>query len=136
MTGGERRSSEDDRHGGFMKGLQAVDAIERDEHEFVQPRRKIIGYARTAPPGMHPDDHPATPLLPAPAETTALAPEDTPEHSPLDDIDNLLRALTYGEMIELAEEMWKARGDGEITLETLPAVLHRWSTTRRNEDVR
>jgi len=46
----------------------------------------------------------------------------------LDYIADLMRALTYGEMMELADAIWAKRGDGEITGESLPAVLHRWST--------
>ena len=46
---------------------------------------------------------------------------------PVDQIAQLTRSLTYGEMIELAAELWKAAGDTEITAKTLPAILHRWA---------
>ena len=46
---------------------------------------------------------------------------------PVDQIAQLTRSLTYGEMIELAAELWKAAGDTEITAKTLPALLHRWA---------
>jgi hypothetical protein len=43
----------------------------------------------------------------------------------------LVQALTYGEMIELAEGMWKVQPDGStVTQENLPALLHRWSKSR------
>lgn len=48
----------------------------------------------------------------------------------LDDIALSLRSLTYGEMIELAGGLWTARDDGDITSDSLPAVLHRWATRR------
>jgi hypothetical protein len=48
--------------------------------------------------------------------------------NPLTEIANLVRALTYGEMIELAGAMWKAKGEAAITAETLPGILHAWAT--------
>jgi hypothetical protein len=53
------------------------------------------------------------------------------DRQPLDEIAMLVRALTYGEMIELAEGMWKVQPDGAaVTQENLPALLHRWSQSR------
>lgn len=53
------------------------------------------------------------------------------DRAPLDEIAMLVRALTYGEMIELAEAMWKVQPEGAVvTQENLPALLHRWSTSR------
>jgi hypothetical protein len=50
---------------------------------------------------------------------------------PLDDIATLIHGLTYGEMIELSEAIWKAQPEGTaITAENLPALLHRWSKSR------
>ena len=47
---------------------------------------------------------------------------------PLDEIATLIQGLTYGEMIDLSEAMWKNRPNGsEVTLENLPELLHRWS---------
>ena len=53
----------------------------------------------------------------------------------LDEIAALIRALTYGEMIELAEGlcnvMCNVNGQGsEISKGNLPGLLHRWSTSR------
>jgi hypothetical protein len=43
----------------------------------------------------------------------------------------LIRALTYGEMIELAEGLCNATVQGsEISKDNLPGLLHRWSTSR------
>ena len=51
--------------------------------------------------------------------------------NPLDEIAAVVQGLTYGEMIELSEAMWKCQVEGAaITQENLPALLHRWSTTR------
>lgn len=53
------------------------------------------------------------------------------DRQPLDEIAMLVRALTYGEMIELAEGMWKVQPDGAaVTQENLPALLHKWSQSR------
>lgn len=49
---------------------------------------------------------------------------------PIDEIAGLIRRLTYGEMMELAEKLWKAQIQGsEISKDSLPGLLHRWSTT-------
>jgi hypothetical protein len=51
----------------------------------------------------------------------------------LDEIADVVRLLTYGEMMELAESMWNVRpGDSELTEHNLPAVLYRWSTLRQS----
>ena len=53
-------------------------------------------------------------------------------HSRLDEIAKATRTLTYGEMLELAEAMWKVNSRGsEITESDLPGVLHRWSASQR-----
>src|SRR5215813_1336155 len=53
------------------------------------------------------------------------------DRQPLDEIAMLVQALTYGEMIELAEGMWKVQPEGSaVTQENLPALLHRWSKSR------
>lgn len=46
----------------------------------------------------------------------------------IDEIATLIRSLTYGEMIELAQAMWKRRDEGEVTQATLPGILHRWAS--------
>jgi hypothetical protein len=51
--------------------------------------------------------------------------------SPLDEIATLVGGLTYGEMIELSEAIWRAQPDGSATtLENFPSLLHRWSKSR------
>jgi hypothetical protein len=53
-------------------------------------------------------------------------------HSRLDEIAKAIRTLTYGEMLELAEAMWKVNSRGsEVTESDLPGVLHRWSASQR-----
>ena len=50
---------------------------------------------------------------------------------PLDEMATLIRGLTYGEMIELSEAIWRTQPEGvPITQENLPALLHRWSKTQ------
>ena len=49
---------------------------------------------------------------------------------PLDEIATVIQSLTYGEMIELSEAMWENRPkESAVTLENLPELLHRWSTS-------
>jgi hypothetical protein len=56
---------------------------------------------------------------------------DEPSESRLDQIAQALGTLTYGEMLELAESMWKVNSQGSaITESDLPSVLYRWSTSR------
>jgi hypothetical protein len=49
----------------------------------------------------------------------------------IDEIAALIRTLTYGDMIELAEGIWNARPENlDFSQDTLPNVLHRWSKSR------
>jgi hypothetical protein len=53
------------------------------------------------------------------------------ERRPIEEIASLIRALTYGEMIELAEGLWNTRPEGaDISKDNLPGLLHRWSVSR------
>jgi hypothetical protein len=52
----------------------------------------------------------------------------SPKCYPLDEIACLVRALTYGEMVELASEIAKHTGENPLNVDTLPGTLHRWST--------
>jgi hypothetical protein len=50
----------------------------------------------------------------------------------IDQIADLLVLLTYGEMIELTDEVWKAQPEETpITQANLPALLHRWAIERQ-----
>jgi len=54
--------------------------------------------------------------------------QDPTDRNHLEGIAQLVLTLTYGEMIELADGIWKAQPDGAvITQDNLPALLHRWS---------
>ena len=51
----------------------------------------------------------------------------------LDEIADVVRTLTYGEMMELAESMWNIKPeDSNLTEHNLPAGLHHWSTSRQS----
>lgn len=50
--------------------------------------------------------------------------------NPLDEIATAIRALTYGEMMELAEAIWKTKPESDITQDALPMMLHKWSGSR------
>jgi hypothetical protein len=56
------------------------------------------------------------------------------ERRPIDEIAALIRALTYGEMIEFAEGLWAIQADGSvISKDNLPSLLHRWATTLKSK---
>jgi len=62
-------------------------------------------------------------------ETTPRLPK--PEQKPLDEIATLIQSLTYGEMMELSETIWRSQPEGSpVTQEDLPALLHRWAVSR------
>lgn len=48
----------------------------------------------------------------------------------LNEIASLVRFLTFGDMMELAEAIWNLKQEGEITQEMLPGMLHKWSNGR------
>lgn len=66
------------------------------------------------------------------AEANGTPIEIVEEPNPLDDIASLLRALTYGQMMDLAAAIWAAKAEGELTAESLPGTFHRWSTKGEN----
>jgi hypothetical protein len=64
------------------------------------------------------------------AATLSLKKAKRRPSKPLDEIATLIQGLTYGEMINLSEALWKNRPNGSAaTLENLPKLLHRWSTS-------
>jgi hypothetical protein len=54
--------------------------------------------------------------------------EDELNRNRLNEIATLVRALTYGEMMELAHAIWKIRPEGTVDQQSLPMMLHLWST--------
>jgi hypothetical protein len=46
----------------------------------------------------------------------------------LDELAEMIRALTYAEMLEFARGLWSLRGGGKVNGETLPKILHAWVT--------
>jgi hypothetical protein len=59
--------------------------------------------------------------------------EDELNRNRLDEIALLVRALTYGEMMDLANAIWKIRPDGAVDQQSLPMMLHLWSTSSQGE---
>jgi hypothetical protein len=52
---------------------------------------------------------------------------------PLDEIAMLVGGLTYGDMIDFADAIWRIQPEGVfITQENLPALLYRWSKSHRS----
>jgi hypothetical protein len=132
----------------LMEGLEmsidwqngAPDRGHGDLPESYKPRALRLG-ATAAPPASGP--LPAA-LAPLPSAEELASQEPGPVvdlhrleaelgRRRLDEIAGVVRTLTYGEMMELAESMWNVRaGDAELTEHNLPAVLYRWSTTRQS----
>lgn len=48
---------------------------------------------------------------------------------PLDEIARLVRALTYGEMMEFAEGLWKAKDGEGLYGGALAPTFHKWSVS-------
>jgi hypothetical protein len=46
----------------------------------------------------------------------------------IDEFAEMVRSLTYGELIEFAGDLWSLRGKEKLNGETLPKVLHAWAT--------
>jgi hypothetical protein len=44
------------------------------------------------------------------------------------ELAELVRALTYAEMLEFSGGLWRLRGAGKMNSETLPKILHAWAT--------
>jgi hypothetical protein len=65
------------------------------------------------------------------ASTKLRTSQDRFNGGPLDKIAMLVQGLTYGAMIELSDAIWNLQSEGTaVTRENLPALLHRWSTSR------
>ena len=67
------------------------------------------------------------------ANATLKTAADDVYRNRIDEIALLVQSITYGEMIEVAEAMWKAQpADTAITQENLPKLLHQWAKSRRS----
>jgi hypothetical protein len=60
--------------------------------------------------------------------------EDELSRNRLNEIAALVRALTYGEMMDLAQAIWKTRPQGPIDQQSLPMMLHLWSSPATDGD--
>jgi len=61
--------------------------------------------------------------------------QDQLNRKPLNEIAALVLALTYGEMIEFADAVWKVQPEGSaINQENIPALLHRWAKAQIGTD--
>jgi hypothetical protein len=60
--------------------------------------------------------------------------EDELSYNRLNEIATLMRALTYGEMMELAHAIWKIRPEGAVDEHSLPMMLHLWSMSPSARD--
>jgi hypothetical protein len=58
--------------------------------------------------------------------------QQQPTPAPLDEIATLVQSLTYGEMMELSQAIWKGQPHqgSDVTQESLPALLYCWSISR------
>ena len=78
---------------------------------------------------LHDQDY-SEPAMDFSGQLSLPKPEDELSRNRLNEIATLMRALTYGEMIELAQAIWKIRPEGEeVDQYSLPMMLHLWSTS-------
>ncbi|MBO0751195.1 MAG: hypothetical protein J2P54_00650 [Bradyrhizobiaceae bacterium] len=54
--------------------------------------------------------------------------EDELKRNRLGEIAALVRTLTYGEMMELADAIWRTRQEGTVDQHSLPRMLHLWAS--------
>jgi hypothetical protein len=67
-----------------------------------------------------------------PRRRQSVLDNNEPGHSRLDEIAEALRSLTHGQMLQLAESMWKVNLQGSGIIESdLPNVLYRWSKSEQ-----
>ena len=52
---------------------------------------------------------------------------NAPHRHRLDELAELVRTLTYAEMLEFAHSLSSVRGNGKMNVETLPGILHVWA---------
>jgi len=91
--------------------------------EFKEPDTLIISTGDTQSRERYPTKTDTSQNLRTMKEQTA--------QEPLDDIANLLLALSYGRMIELCDAMWSGHPkNAPLTQEKLPQLLHRWAVSR------
>jgi hypothetical protein len=66
----------------------------------------------------------------AEGECLAVGPPlpNTSRRNGLDEIAEMIRTLTYAEMLEFARGLWSLRGRGTVNVETLPQILYAWAT--------
>ncbi len=117
--------------------VAAGDAVRArlDRAAAAEKARAYAPVALRAEPDHEPVEEPADPPHRAALierVAAAIEPPELTAPARLDRIAALVRDLTYGEMIELGDAVWSARkADEPMTQDNLAAVLHRWSTTRR-----
>jgi hypothetical protein len=67
-----------------------------------------------------------------PFDAPIVVEPDEPESNRLDQLACLVRTLVYGDLMQMAADMWKAKeptkGNRPITQADLPMMLHRWAT--------
>jgi|SRR5882672_6927387 len=114
--------------------LKRVLAAFAPEKLAARKAADAVNGASTSPEHLSKDQHPRD--LDEPTSELCFSAEwsqsfsvtDAPGANRLDQIAQLQRELTYGEMIQLAAEIWKAADGKEITAETLADVLWKWSS--------
>jgi hypothetical protein len=119
--------------------------------ESYKPKALRLATAAESLTQSYLSSQPLAPAQPAPVQPSAPAEDAAAQEPPappvvdlhkleaelgrkrLDEIADVVRALTYGEMIELAESMWNVKpDDSELNERSLPAILYRWSTSRQS----
>lgn len=107
--------------------LPAIDYDPHQEPDYDShlPETEVHKYYgrgdRTSPPP-HSEEH-----------LTLLAEAIT--KMPLNDIANDFLKLTYGEMVQMVQEIWKVSGERPLDIDTLPKVMHAWATFKKTGEM-
>ena len=117
--------------GYLIRQPQLVETVQIEgsgDMDFEDHLREVVGERGEnvrAPHNWKTSEHKRLDPLPFPQDP------DEPSINPLTQIAMLTGALTYGEMIELGDGLWKLVGDQPVTRESLPGLLHQWSLVNR-----
>jgi len=105
--------------------------------EYKQKTYQMGAVDRGEAVGVSADSHQAPDVMGEPMGPTVNLRklQDQLNRKPLNEIAALVLALTYGEMIEFADAVWKSQPEGSaINQENIPALLHRWAKAQIGAD--
>src|SRR5262249_32992247 len=118
--------------GGQTDGVTEMSNVDRQDGMIDRRRTSLPAFYKPKALRLTPADDPEPREIDRPVVDLSKLEEEIGRRR-LDEIADVVRALTYGEMMELAASMWSVTPDGSgLTEHNLPAVLYRWSTLRQS----